>query len=78
MHVEGGWIDLPKQKVLDFFKFKMEISQFGVGQKEDGSQWIGFSGGIRIVEGLPLQGAVEGLKIVWNKNCTKPTLELSG
>lgn len=33
---------------------------------EDGRPWVGFSGGIKLVEGLPIGGAVEGLKIEWD------------
>jgi hypothetical protein len=30
--------------------------------------WIGFSGGIQIVQGLPLKGGVEGLKVMWDQD----------
>jgi len=68
--VDGGWIELPEQKALDFHGFKIEISKLGFGSdEEDGSlfKWIGFSGGIQIVESLPLKGGVEGLKVMWTE-----------
>jgi len=71
VRVDGGWIELPEQKGLDFHSFKIEIAKLGFGSdEEDGIQynWIGFSGGIQIVESLPLRGGVEGLKVMWPKN----------
>ena len=69
--VEGGWIELPDQKALDFNGFQIEIAQLGFGSDEiDGVlyKWVGFSGGIQIVQALPLRGGVEGLKVMWDEN----------
>ncbi|NNE76983.1 MAG: hypothetical protein HKN31_07910, partial [Pricia sp.] len=69
--VEGGWIELPDQKALDFHGFQIEIAQLGFGSDEiDGIlyKWVGFSGGIQIVQALPLRGGVEGLKVMWDEN----------
>lgn len=77
--VDGGWITLPELKSLDFHGFKIEISQLGFGAEEDNGadyNWIGFSGGIQIVSGLPLRGGVEGLKVMWNS--TGPKLKIGG
>lgn len=68
VRVEGGWIELPEQKGLDFHGFKVEIARLGFGSDElEGKlfRWIGFSGGIQIIEALPLRGGVEGLKVMW-------------
>ncbi|MCF6154504.1 MAG: hypothetical protein E3K36_04465 [Candidatus Brocadia sp.] len=68
VRVEGGWIELPDQKALDFHGFKLEIAKLGFGSDElEGKlfKWIGFSGGIQIIEALPLRGGVEGLKVMW-------------
>ena len=70
MQVEGGWINLPQLKALDFYGFKVEITQLGFGSDEVDQvtyNWIGFSGGIQIVEALPLRGGVEGLKVMWDQ-----------
>jgi len=69
VQVEGGWIELPEQKTLDFHGFKIEISKLGLGTEDIGSttyRWVGFSGGIQIVSGIPLKGGVDGLKLMWN------------
>lgn len=68
VRVEGGWIELPDQKALDFHGFKVEIAKLGFGSDElEGKlfKWVGFSGGIQIIESLPLRGGVEGLKVMW-------------
>jgi hypothetical protein len=69
VQVEGGWIELPEQKGLDFYGFKIEISKLGFGSDTEDNieyKWIGFSGGIQIVDSLPLKGGVEGLKVMWS------------
>ena len=66
--VDGGWIELPSQKALDFHGFQIEIAKLGFGSDEiDGVlyKWVGFSGGIQIVQALPMRGGVEGLKVMW-------------
>ncbi len=69
--VDGGWIELPDQKVLDFHGFQIEIAKLGFGSdEEDGVlyKWVGFSGGIQIIQALPLRGGVEGLKVMWSQD----------
>ncbi|MCX7923342.1 MAG: hypothetical protein N3B21_15230 [Clostridia bacterium] len=67
--VQGGWINFPKQLSLDFHGFSAFISKVGFGSipgpKDE--KWVGFSGGMRLVEGIPLGGSVEGMKIIWSK-----------
>jgi hypothetical protein len=63
--IAGGWLSLPSQYCLDFHGFKIEISQLGFGKTDDGGKWIGFSGGVKLVEGLPAGASVEGLRVIW-------------
>lgn len=66
--VDGGWIELPEQKAFDFHGFKIEIAKLGFGSDKEGDElykWVGFSGGIQIIEALPLRGGMEGLKVMW-------------
>ncbi len=65
IHLDGGWLNLRQQYSLDFYGFKFEVSKLGFGKTEDGGKWIGFSGGLKLVEGLPAGASVEGLRIVW-------------
>lgn len=66
--LEGGWIDLPESFTLDFHAFKVELDQIGFGSEGENAeqrQWVGLSGGIRLIEGIPLSASVEGLKVSW-------------
>lgn len=65
VHLEGGWLDLREQYSLDFHGFQMEITKLGFGKTEEGGKWIGFSGGLKLVDGLPVGTSVEGLRITW-------------
>jgi hypothetical protein len=60
--LEGGWIDLPSQAAIDFFGFHVALQQLGFGSDTTG-RWIGFSGDVNLVEGVPLGGSVRGLQI---------------
>ena len=74
---EGGWLELPQQQTLDFHAFQISISEIGFGSEDDTSapvpdggrypirQWVGVSGSIRLVEGLPISASVEGMKVSW-------------
>jgi hypothetical protein len=58
----------------------VEISRLGFGKDVVGGNdynWIGFSGGIQIVQGLPLRGGVEGLKVMWGE-VDSPKLKIGG
>jgi hypothetical protein len=72
VQVDGGMLDLPQQHSLNFHGFQLEITKLGFGRTEDGGKWIGFSGGIKLVEGMPAGAAVEGLRIVWYEDGSKP------
>ncbi len=72
VHLDGGWLDVPEQKTLDFYGFKIEISQLGFGTNDDGTRWVGFSGGLQLVDGLQAGASVEGLRITWNPAETHP------
>jgi hypothetical protein len=60
--LQGGWIDLPSQTAIDFFGFHVALQKLGFGSDTTG-RWIGFSGDVNLVEGVPLGGSVRGLQI---------------
>ena len=66
VHIDGGWLNLRKKYSLSFYGFKLEITKLGFGKTEDGGKWIGFSGGLKLVDGLPVGASVEGLRIIWH------------
>jgi hypothetical protein len=80
VRLEGGWLDLSSQYSLDFHGFRMEITKLGFGRSEDGGRWIGFSGGLNLVEGLSAGASVEGLRITWydDGRATRVTLNGAG
>ena len=65
VRLDGGWMDLREQYSLDFYGFQFEITKLGFGKTEDNGKWIGFSGGLKLVDGLPVGASVEGLRITW-------------
>ena len=77
--LEGGWIDLPDSYSLTFYGFTITISRIGFGNSEDGGHWIGFSGGLRLVDGFQAGASVDGLKITWYDEAGRqPKLTLNG
>ncbi len=63
---DGGWMDLREQYSLDFHGFTLEITKLGFGKTDDGTgKWIGFSGGLNLVDGLSAGASVEGLRLSW-------------
>ncbi|MEW5922821.1 MAG: hypothetical protein AB1746_02425 [Candidatus Zixiibacteriota bacterium] len=78
VRIDGGWIEIPSQLSFDFFGFPFELTKIGFGQ-EDQYRWVGLSGGINIVDGVPFRGGVEGLKIFWkNKDPLDFKLKIGG
>ena len=65
VRLDGGWLDLPDQYSLDFHGFKIEITQLGFGKTDDGGKWIGFSGGVKLVDGFSSAASVEVLRLTW-------------
>lgn len=78
VRLEGGWLDLPDQYSLDFYGFQLEITKLGFGKTEDGKgKWLGFSGGIKFVDGIKAGASVDGLRITWYETGT-PTITFDG
>ena len=74
--LDADWVDLTSVESLDFFGFSIELERLGLGIGQD-ARWIGFSGGIALIDGLGFGGSVDGLKVVWT-DTGDVTLELSG
>jgi hypothetical protein len=73
IEIEGGWVRAPEQINIDLGGFKIGIREIGLGNEGEETpatrrQWVGFSGEVQLVEGLPIRGSVEGLKISWLQN----------
>lgn len=65
VHIDGGWLALREQYALNFYGFTFEITKVGLGTNDDGSRWVGFSGGLKLVEGIKAGVSVEGLRVTW-------------
>ncbi|AET67190.1 hypothetical protein Desor_1539 [Desulfosporosinus orientis DSM 765] len=76
--IDGGWINLPKQKSFSLYGFTASFTKIGFGNEAGGRKWIGFSGGIKLVDGIPLNGSVEGLKISWKPPFNDIGLDIGG
>ncbi|HEX8076303.1 MAG TPA: hypothetical protein VF511_00700, partial [Chthoniobacterales bacterium] len=74
----GGWLDLPSQCGLNLYGFKVSITKFGMGRNEDGTKWIGFSGSVKMVDGLPAGASVEGLRITAKDDWSSPKISFNG
>lgn len=73
VQLEGGWLDLPDHYSLNFFGFQLEIKHIGLGKNDDSSKWIGFSGALRLIDGLQAGASVDGLRISWQDGASGPT-----
>ena len=78
VHLDGGWLDLPSQYSLDFYGFQISITKLGFGKTNDGGKWIGFSGGLKLVDGLSAGASVDGLRITWYDDGRPPAITLNG
>ncbi|MGB1250220.1 MAG: hypothetical protein ACPG8W_06260 [Candidatus Promineifilaceae bacterium] len=76
--LDGGWLDLPAQYTLDFYGFTLEISKLGFGKSEDGGKWVGFTGGLKLVDGLSAGASVDGLRITWYDDGRDSSITLNG
>jgi hypothetical protein len=77
VRLDGGWLDLPKKYSLDFYGFAIELTKLGFG-KSGGGKWIGFSGGVKLVDGFSAGASVEGLRITWYDDGREPEISLKG
>lgn len=73
----GGWVDLPSHKSISLYGFTVEVTKIGFGQESDGHDWIGFSGGVKLVDGFKAGASVDGLRIRW-RGSEAATIALDG
>ena len=63
VQLDGGWITLPDHTALDFYGFNLSLQKLGFGTDSNGDKWIGFDGDIQLIEGIPLGGSVQGMRL---------------
>ena len=75
--IKEAWLDLKELANLDLWGFHFELRRIGIGYEEaDDKLWIDLSGGLRLIEQIPLALDVEGFRIKWPRtlleNVTPP------
>lgn len=78
VRLQGGWLDLRDQYELNFNGFKVSITKLGFGKTEDGGKWVGFSGGLKLVDGFTAGASVEGLRITWYEDGRQAKVSFNG
>jgi hypothetical protein len=78
VHLQGGWLNLHDGYRLDLSGFQFEITKLGLGSTDDGGKWVGFSGGLKLVDGMSAGASVEGLRVIWYEDGRAPALTLNG
>lgn len=63
VHFAGGWVDLDKPRTIGIGGVGFEISKMGMGRDPDNCPWFGLNGALKLPEGVPASGSVEGLKV---------------
>jgi hypothetical protein len=76
--LEGGWLNLREGYRLNIAGFQFEITKLGLGSTDDGGRWVGFSGGLKLVDGMSAGASVEGLRVTWYEDGRPPGLTLNG
>ena len=65
VRLDGGWMDLREGYTIDFHGFQLELTKIGFGNTADGGKWMGFTGAVKLVQGLSAGASIEGLRITW-------------
>ena len=78
VRLDGGWLNLRKAYTLDFHGFQFEIMKLGMGKEDGGGNWVGFSGALKLVDGLKAGGSVKGLRITWYDDGSAPAVSFEG
>ena len=75
--IKEAWLDLKELATLDLWGFHFELRRIGIGyEQENDKLWIDLSGGLRLIEQIPVALDVEGFRITWPRtllgNVTQP------
>ncbi|RYE59471.1 MAG: hypothetical protein EOP48_00795, partial [Sphingobacteriales bacterium] len=69
--IEEAWLDLKDMATLDLFGFHMELRRIGIGTigtATDKKLWLDITGGVKLVEQIPIGVDVEGFRMIWPQN----------
>jgi len=65
LSIGEAWIDLKDLATLDLFGFHFELRKVGFGTENNSHLWVDLSGGIRLIEQIPMGVDIEGFRIKW-------------
>jgi hypothetical protein len=73
--IDEAWLDLKDMASLDLFGFHMELRKIGIGTLVEGQPklWLDLSGGIKLIEQIPIGIDVEGFRIIWPQDISTLT-----
>lgn len=64
--IKEAWLDLKELATLDLWGFHFELRRIGIGSEEaDDKLWVDLSGGLRLIEQIPVALDVEGFRLTW-------------
>jgi hypothetical protein len=73
--IKEAWLDLKEMATLDLFGFHFELRRIGLGSLLDAGGvrlWIDLSGGLRLIEQIPVGLDVEGFRLTWPQTLSLP------
>src|SRR5215213_9550426 len=77
--IVGDGLTLQQQQALNFYGFELVLTSINLGREpDDDRNWIAFSGGIKLTEGLPAGVSTKGLRLLWRRGGTDVELECEG
>lgn len=71
--IREAWLDLKELATLDLWGFHFELRRIGIGSeaRDDGERlWVDLSGGLRLIEQIPVALDVEGFRLTWPRDFT--------
>ena len=69
--IDEAWLDLKDLATVDLFGFKLELRKIGLGTLVENTidkLWIDLSGGLKLIDQIPVGVDVEGFRILWPQN----------
>ncbi len=77
--IEEAWLDLKDLATLDLFGFHFELRKIGIGTIDPNRFWIDLSGGLKLIEQIPIGLDVEGFRVIQPpQNSDIPEIQFKG
>jgi hypothetical protein len=69
--IQEAWLDLEKLEPLDLWGFGFDLKRVGLGYEESRDRlWLDLSGGLRLIQQIPMGFDVEGFRLSWPREVT--------